>query len=497
MKNVTDIFSNFHTKKILVIGDVMLDVYLNGSSSRLTPEAPVPVVDVETRKKHLGGAGNTACNFRSLGAEVTLVSATGDDYGGEEIKELLADLAISDETILSIKQRTSLVKTRLASGGQVIARYDRGTTTPLSDEDEEVLIGFISENYEHYDAIVISDYDKGIVTETMVQTLKRLQLRHNKFLAVDSKRLTFFSILQPDFVKPNYEEAVKLLGVKPFVQGRREQIVALGDLLGSKTNARIVSVTLDKDGSVFFKGGEFVHHSDAPVVASPHVSGAGDTFLAAFVLAFAARGDVETAAEIATGAAAIAIQKESTASCFIHELKRYFQTASKCIHASELKVLCDQHRQEGKRIVFTNGCFDILHSGHVGYLRRARMLGDVLIVGINTDESIRRIKGHSRPVNTLDDRIEVLSALSFVDHVVAFGSEEEDTPAELIQLIKPRFFVKGGDYDRDKLPEAEVVEQSGGEIIFIPLVPDHSTTSIIQKINSFKETGAFSLADHE
>jgi D-beta-D-heptose 7-phosphate kinase/D-beta-D-heptose 1-phosphate adenosyltransferase len=215
------------------------------------------------------------------------------------------------------------------------------------------------------------------------------------------------------------------------------------------------------------------------------VSGAGDTYISAFTLACIAGASAKAASAVATAAAAIAIQKEGTASCSCKELQNYFDIHSKYISSYEtLEMLCGLYHASGRKIVFTNGCFDILHSGHVSYLEQARSLGDVLIVGLNTDDSIRRLKGASRPINTLADRMKVMAALRCIDYVIAFGSEEDDTPVPVLKVVKPHIFAKGGDYTEADLPEADTIRKNGGEIRFIPFVPDHSTSRIIQRIHS-------------
>jgi D-beta-D-heptose 7-phosphate kinase/D-beta-D-heptose 1-phosphate adenosyltransferase len=246
----------------------------------------------------------------------------------------------------------------------------------------------------------------------------------------------------------------------------------------------MIATTLDCDGSVIIDSKGNTVHVKAHHVTTPHVSGAGDTYLAAFVLGFLTTAEINVSAELASAAAAIAISKESTSTCSLHELEDYFRPRKTISSITKLKRICDEYRNSEKKIVFTNGCFDILHSGHVTYLQHARDLGDILIVGINTDESIKRLKGPSRPVNSLDDRIQVLSGLSCVSHVVPFGNIDDDTPVSLIRVVKPDVFVKGGDYTRDELPEATCVEENGGVIEIIPQVPNRSTTSIIRKIKS-------------
>jgi D-beta-D-heptose 7-phosphate kinase/D-beta-D-heptose 1-phosphate adenosyltransferase len=481
----SDIINAFRDKHILVVGDLILDVYLKGTSTRLSPEAPVPVVDIRERKALLGGAANTVCNLRMLGAHVTYCTIAGMDAEGNEAIELLHGIGVDTQSIIRLQERTTLVKTRVVAGSHVITRFDAGTQTPLDASSCQRLIQFIENTYGQYDAVIVSDYDKGTITAGLVSAINQLQHYNQKFIAIDSKRLHFFASIQPSLVKPNYDEAIKLLSEKAVFSGRVEQIMQGGKQLFEKTRAALIAVTLDHEGSLFFKNGVMTYKAHAPAVESPHVAGAGDTFLSAFTLAYVSCMEVAASAEISTAAAAIAVSKEATSACTNGELKCYFHVQNKRIDApTELEQLCESYRSQGKRIVFTNGCFDILHSGHVTYLHCAKELGDILIVGINHDESIRRIKGKDRPINTLSDRMEVLSGLSAVDHIVPFGDPEDDTPTTLIKAICPNVFVKGGDYTKDKLPEAETVESNGGKIVFLPFIPDHSTTAIIQKINA-------------
>jgi D-beta-D-heptose 7-phosphate kinase/D-beta-D-heptose 1-phosphate adenosyltransferase len=250
-----------------------------------------------------------------------------------------------------------------------------------------------------------------------------------------------------------------------------------------KTNAALIALTLDQDGALFFENGKFVHRNYAPKVKDPNVSGAGDTFISALLLSLISGAAVPIAGEVAATAANIAINKQDTAICHDHELVNMLTAGEKSINMmNQLKQKCRQHRIEGKRIVFTNGCFDILHSGHVNYLRQAREMGDLLIVGINNDQSIKRLKGKDRPINSLENRIEVISALECVDYVVPFGSLNDDTPVNLIKLIRPDVFVKGGDYKNKHLPEERLLKRIGCQIAFVAFVYNQSTTQIINKV---------------
>lgn len=483
------IINRFPGKRILVIGDLLLDIYVKGQSTRLCPEAPVPVVDVQERNVLPGGAANTVCNLRALGAAVIFCSVVGNDTEGAEALQLMESLSVDTQNILRSETRRTITKTRIVSGGQVITRIDHGSESPVDEDITAQLVQKLDLVFPSCDAVIISDYDKGVVTGRLVDALIALQVQHKKFIAVDSKRLGFFARLSPSFAKPNYDEVLKLLSLPP-VQERQEQIRSSAAALFARINAPLISVTLDKDGSMMVENGNVTGVFSAPLVQRPFVAGAGDSFISAFVLSYITTDRHEVSAEIATAAASIAIRKEGTATCSMEELRSYFQIHSKWIKApKDLEEICESYRRDGKRIVFTNGCFDILHSGHVTYLHQAKQCGDVLIVGLNTDESIRRIKGERRPINTLIDRLQVLAGLSSVDHIIPFGSRADDTPGPLIAAARPDVFVKGGDYTKETLPEARIVEQYGGKIVLIEPVPNHSTTRIINRINGSSPVG--------
>lgn len=482
--NINNIIQLFSGKKVLVIGDFILDVYHKGTSSRLSPEAPVPVVDVREKLQVPGGAANSAVNLRSLGADVTFLSVIGFDEDGKRAIQILENRGIHTGGILKDPARATLVKSRVMAGNHIITRFDTGTDTPIHGDVEARFVSMLEKVCNSFDAILISDYSKGVVTESIVATLKKIPGPRRTFISVDSRRLSFFRGLRPDFVKPNYEEVVGMLGMVSQAEGRREQILESGRAIFEQTGATVTAVTLDQEGALLFRKNKFEDAICAEPVPNPRVVGAGDTFISAYTLAAICGADSRTAGEIACGAAAIAVRKDGTAACSSHELAFHFKQSNKQINTmDELAHLCSLYREEGRRIVFTNGCFDILHSGHVSYLNRARKLGDVLIVGVNNDESIKRLKGMGRPINPLDDRVQVLAGLSSIDHIISFGKKSDDTPIELIRVVKPDVFVKGGDYTREKLPEADTVESAGGRIVFLALVADHSTTQIIQQIH--------------
>lgn len=478
---LTDKFKKF---KILVIGDFIVDAYFKGHCNRLAPEAPVPVVDVLNKSYCLGGAANVAANLKALGAEVLFCSVTGQDEQAKKGQELLSNAELSSKWLVKDPARATLIKTRITTPVQAMLRFDEGTTEALSAETESLLLVNIRKAYSLCDAVIVADYSKGVIGPNVIACLMTLKKERPKTIAVDSKRLSEFAALEPSLVKPNYEETLRMLAL-PFRHADRvEQLKDAGQLLYAHTRAAFTAVTLDKAGSLLFQGPEFVCHVTAPTATNHQVSGAGDTYISAALLAMISGASAQRMAAIGTAAAAIAIEKELTALCFNEELRAAQGPVEKFISGqSFLKNRCSWYKSQGKRIVFTNGCFDILHSGHVSYLNQAKAMGDILIVGLNTDESIKRLKGKSRPINSLANRVKVLAALSCVDHIVPFGVKNDDTPINLIKTVMPDLFVKGGDYEDAQLPEAEILKKIGCEITFLPYITNQSTTQIINRMD--------------
>ena len=479
------ILKKFRKYKILIIGDFIMDVYLQGNCTRLAPEASVPVVDIVSKKNYLGGAANAAANLSAMGCKVLFCTVTGRDPVSESAMQLLEEAGISSTLVVRAKERDTIVKTRVTAPSHTLLRYDEGTDTPMNAETEAQLIRNLNEAYEECDAVLVADYDKGTISQTVIAELKKLKSQQDKFIAVDSKRAEVFACLKPSLIKPNYDEAIRLLGLSYSKESRAEQLKAFGKILKERTNAAVIALTMDKDGALFFEQGQCTHRCYAQQVHNPNVSGAGDTFISACILALLSDCDIPVAAEIATAAAGVAIAKLDTSICYGYELANFLTKEEKSIFMmSVLRQKCKIYKAEGKRLVFTNGCFDILHSGHVNYLQRAKEIGDILIVGLNNDDSIKRLKGTNRPVNTLENRIEVLSALGCVDHVVPFGSLKDDTPVSLIKLIHPDVFVKGGDYKGKYLAEEKLLKRIGCNIEFLPFIFNQSTTKIINRIEN-------------
>lgn len=470
--------------RVLVVGAAILDSYLEGHAARLCREAPVPIVSVNARRDMPGGAANAAVNLGALGAQVSFLSVVGADAAATSLRSALRERRIGTDELLVEPGRTTVTKRRVSADGQLLLRYDEGSTDPLAAGTERALIARLELLFGSVDAVLVSDYGYGLLSEPVIATLAALQASRPRVLVVDAKDVRRYRAVGATAAKPNYGEAVRLLG-EPESEAsevRVAQVAGGAQRLLSLTGAQIVAVTLDRDGALLLEEGQAPYRTYAR--ANPHsrAAGAGDTFVGALTLALAAGAPVPLAAELAAAAASVVVDKQGTASCSAAELREHFLSQEKVL--SERRVLLARTaawHEQGRRIVFTNGCFDLLHRGHITYLNRAKALGDVLVVGLNDDAGVRRLKGAERPINALEDRAQVLAGLSAVDLIVPFAT---DTPAELIRLIKPHVYVKGGDYTLEMLPEASAVASVGGEVSILPYLEDRSTTRIIERVRA-------------
>ncbi len=478
-----DLLRRFPDQQVLVIGDALLDGWLTGRPSRLCREGPVPVIDLEDTRYAPGGAGNTAVNLAALGGRPVLVAAVGADGAGRRLGALLAAAGAADRTV-PVPGRRTAVKRRLLTHDQVLARVDEGSREPLPDPAAAALIDCAETVLDSCAAVVVCDYDAGTLTRPVLDWLARVR-RRLPLLVVDGHHPRRFAHLAPDLVTPNFAEAVRILGDGPVphprVPDRARWVAEHAGALAGALGAAVVAVTLDADGAVLVDHGVATAHTRTRPVPVAHTTGAGDSYVAAFTLALAAGADLAEAGELAQRAAEIAVSGTGTAVCTGAELAAAVADPPGLVTAAQVGALVAAHRAKGRRIVFTNGCFDVLHRGHIGYLEEAAGLGDVLIVAVNSDASVRRLKGASRPVNPVEDRAAVLAALDCVDHVVVF---DDDSPRELIELVRPDLYVKGGDYPQELIPEAPLVHRLGGEVRSLAYLPDRSTSRIIERIRS-------------
>ena len=482
--------NHFGNLSVLVIGDAMLDVYMDGSAERICREAPVPIVDIREVKAVPGGAANTAANLAQLGATVHYISVVGSDHEAKMLKEALANHGLDTSLVLCDPARRTLTKQRVTAANQLLVRFDSGTTAAVNPDYERQVISNVKDYFHGVDAVIVSDYGYGILTDKVIGVLGILQRKKESILVIDAKSLDKYSHVRATVAKPNYQELVRLLAITESTASgnRSEQIKRHGQRLLKKTGTKYVAATLDIDGALLFQHGKEPYRTYSKPVENTKAAGAGDTYVSALTLALASGASIETAGEIARAAAVVILQKSGTATCTRSELGHYLGNGSKYVADwQELKNRINHLRKEARRIVFTNGCFDLLHSGHVTYLDQARALGDALVLGLNSDASIKRLKGNNRPINNLQERIRILSGLEAVTLMTSF---EEDTPINLLDIIQPDLYVKGGDYTINNLPEAPVVLGYGGKIEIMPFVQDRSTTNIISKIKNLDKQTA-------
>lgn len=484
-----DLIDAFAGVRVLVIGEAMLDSYLIGTTTRLCREAPVPVVALNERRDAPGGAANAAVNIASLGGSARFLSVVGGDAEGALLRDALETCGVATDTLLIEEGRRTLTKHRLVAAAQVLVRFDQGDTDAICPFTENALIAGLTDHFPHCDAVLISDYGYGILTPRVIQTLAALHAASPRPIPiiVDAKHLPRYRALDPSAIKPSYEEAVRLLGLDGAASdgSRADQIVTNGERLLDLTGAQIAAVTLDTDGAVIIERNRAAYRIAARPSAHARAIGAGDTFVSALALGLAIGADAHATCDVAAAAAAIVVSMDGTTACTCEALREHLAESDKYVpDLAHLLRSVEWYRGHGKRIVFTNGCFDILHRGHVALLNRARSLGDLLVVGINTDESVARLKGMHRPINPLDDRAQVLAGLGCVDYVVPFA---EQTPEALIHAIRPDVFVKGGDYSRETLPETVVVESLGGAVHILPFIADRSTSRVIERIAASRQ----------
>jgi D-beta-D-heptose 7-phosphate kinase/D-beta-D-heptose 1-phosphate adenosyltransferase len=469
--------------RVLVIGDALLADYLLGGSSRICREAPVPAVTVDRHALAPGGAANAAANVAALGGDVRFLSVVGDDAAGRALRRALGNAGVADADVLTEPGRVTVAKRRLVAGEQMLLRYDEGGPDPVAGAADE-LQQRLEEAFAAVDAVLVSDYGYGVLAPPVVEALARLQQDSPLTLVVDARDPRRFADLGPTAVTPNYTE---LLGLLPDLAGaaapdRARAVVENAGDLHAATGAQVVAVTLDRDGAVVCEQRRPPYRTWTKPAPHSRACGAGDSYAAALTLGLAAGADVPSVAELAQGAAAVVTARAGTSTCSAEDLRGYFADTTTPLQAPQaLAELVAFHRRQGRRVVFTNGCFDILHRGHVDLLNRAKSLGDVLVVGLNSDASIRSLKGPDRPINRLVDRASVLAALSCVDHLVAFDGR---TAAELVAVLKPEVYVKGGDYTPDMLPEAPHVEAYGGVVRILPYLQERSTTALIDRIRA-------------
>jgi len=464
--------------RILVIGDLMIDHYLWGKCERISPEAPVQVVAIEKETSVLGGAGNVIHNLHALGANVDVISVIGDDANANELKKLLATIEISDKNILIQKGRSTSKKSRIIAAQQQVIRYDKESTEDIHITIQEKMIEHFKNIVSHYDILLLSDYGKGVLTDTLTQTLIIVANEAGKKILVDPKGTNYSKYKGATLLTPNKKEAIEASGIDIV---DNESLLEAIATLKKRCNLEVSLITLSEEGIAVYDDTLRKHPTVAREVFD--VTGAGDTVIASLGFALASGFDIDESVKFANLAAGVVVGKIGSATATLDEIIEYESSLNKSTSNSHIKtleeiaLLSTELKKRGKKVVFTNGCFDILHVGHVKYLEEAKSYGDVLILGLNADTSVRRLKGESRPVNTQEDRAYILAALEAVDYVVIF---DEDTPLTLIKAVEPHILVKGGDYAGKEVVGQEIAD----ELRLVQFVDGKSTTKIIERIQN-------------
>ncbi len=482
MSDALEALIRIERPRVLVVGDLIIDHYVWGNVNRVSPEAPIQVLEVSAEEDRLGGAGNVGANLAALDARPVLLGVLGDDLSGDRYEQLCAEAGV-DARILRIADRPTTRKSRFIAHSQQVLRVDREVVQPLLPEQAEELIGIAETLLDDVDILLLSDYAKGVLSEAVLQRLSQAARERGLPVVADPKAVDFSRYKGAHLITPNIREASIALR-RPLADDAEtvhEMMVQLIDELSLDS----VVVTLGPAGIAAMEKGQQPLFISARAQAVFDVSGAGDTVLAVLGMYLASNRSLFEAVEAANAAGAVVVGKLGTASVSRDELKRALSggdgvEGGKLIGAGELSEIISDLREVGTpRIVFTNGCFDLLHPGHVRYLAAARSEGDLLVVGMNTDRSVRELKGPTRPIQLETDRAELLCALEAVDYVVLF---DEPDPHDLIKALQPDVLVKGDDWKEKGAIGSDIVEARGGKVVFVPVVTGYSSSALLARI---------------
>jgi len=462
--------------KLLVIGDLMIDHYLWGSCERLSPEAPVQVVNIIRESTKLGGAGNVVNNLCSLGAKVDVISVIGNDGASSDLKKLLKNIDINDQYLITQQGRLTSKKSRIIASQQQVVRYDNESTDAISINSQQTILKIYQKIIINYDVVLLSDYGKGVLTDDLTKSLVSIANEKSKKVIVDPKGLDYSKYSGAYLLTPNKKEASEATQIEITDDVSLIQAITK---LKSQCDLDVSLVTLSEHGVAIYDHEFRVHPTFAKEVFD--VTGAGDTVLASLGFSLACGQGIDDAVEFSNLVAGVVVGKIGSATASLNEVIEYESSLNKSSSDKHIKTLdeiialSNELKTRGKKIIFTNGCFDLLHAGHVRFLETAKSFGDILILGLNSDRSVTSLKGKDRPINTQSDRAYILAALEAVDFVVIF---DQDTPYELIKAIKPNVLAKGGDYEGQKVVGQDIAE----ELKLIKFIDGKSTSRTIKKI---------------
>lgn len=466
--------------QVLCVGDLMLDHYIYGRVERISPEAPVPVLHIEREERTLGGAGNVLRNLHALGVGTCFISVTGTDPAGREVARMVAGLGGAEAHVLAERGRTTTLKTRYVAGTQQLLRADHEYAASLPAELRVDLVKIATETLPHYKVVILSDYAKGVLSGGTAAEIVSAAKAAGSIVVVDPKGSDYGIYRGADLLKPNRPE---LAAATKLPVGNDDEVVTAARSLIAAHGFGALLVSCGKDGMLVIEGDREPLKLAAEAREVFDVSGAGDTVVAVLAAALGAGAKLADAARLANVAAGIVVGKVGTAVVESTELEAALLNRDTIEHLKTLplSLALDQvarWRRNGMKIGFTNGCFDLLHPGHVALLGQAKAACDRLVVGINSDDSVKRLKGPDRPVQNQEARAAVLASLAAVDAVVVF---DEDTPEALIAELKPDVLVKGADYRLDQVVGADIVKAYGGRVMLAPIVPGFSTTATIAR----------------
>jgi D-beta-D-heptose 7-phosphate kinase/D-beta-D-heptose 1-phosphate adenosyltransferase len=476
-------FNKLSDCHILVVGDFMIDAYLWGDVQRISPEAPVQIVSVTAEEHTLGGAGNVISNLAALGAKVSAVGVIGSGSDAQLALHLLKNLGVGTGGIIQDPERSTTRKTRIIANHQHVLRFDRETRAEIDQQIVSQVSQAAIELMAHTDLTLVSDYGKGVISSALMKKLTAAAQKHGKLLIVDPKGLDFKKYAGASILTPNRKETALAAGIE--VDDDQALTEAARRLI-QETGIGKILVTCGKDGMVYFEGNARPHRIGTRARQVFDVSGAGDTVLAVLGLGIAAGYAIKKAIALANAAAGIVVGKVGTATVSKTELAAELNlipdpTLQKQKTMAELSALAQKLQKTGKRIVLTNGCFDLLHVGHIRLLSASKQLGDILVVAIDDDASVAKLKGPGRPVIKVTERLRIIGALDSVDYVVDFSSHQLK---ELIETLRPAILTKGSNYNADDVLGRDIVERFGGRVEIIPVTEDISASRIIDNIKN-------------
>ena len=482
LKTVT----NLGSPKILVVGDFMLDVYIYGDALRISPEAPVPVLKVTKTENSYGGASRVAADLAALGALPVCLGVIGDDRNGQTLKQLLRDAGADIDTLITVNDRPTISKQRLIGLAQhrhrqQLIRIDEESTEPLSDQQCKELLKNYNDKLKQVDVVCLQDYNKGLLSPSVCKQMIQSATQANKKVLVDPSLSSDYSkYAGATVITPNRREASAAVG---FEIKTAADIARAAKELAEELKLKAVVITLDKEGAHLRteKTNEIIPTRPRSVY---DVTGAGDMVLATLAIALAAGCDYKTAVQLSNITSGIEVEKFGAVTVTIEEVINEIVGKSDKVHPVDSLVReLAEHRRQKETIVFTNGCFDVVHRGHVEFLKFCKRSGDIVVVGLNSDNSVKAIKGPDRPINNQYDRAAVLAALETVDYITVF---DEPDPLNLIKKVKPDILVKGQDWAEKGIIGQKFVESYGGKIVLAPLVEGKSSSATIEKMKSLE-----------